>query len=195
MVSMGQKDRIVRSFKERTFQAGQRLLIEGQPSSLCQAFVIKEGHVHMMSRLNPNDVEFDDEGRLVGTRPSKSKGTASGYLSKTVQTFQFGIKGKHSWVGEDILLMQTMDPIFYSAVAIGKVVALEISKNDILSKMPVPFIKNLEKASLRRRDFFRERLLDTKKVVQDLIKKSEEVDAFESEQEKREYMQYKSLLI
>lgn len=51
------------------------MLIEGQPSSLCQAYVIKEGHVQLMSRLNPNDVKFDEEGKIVGTK-SKSKGLA-----------------------------------------------------------------------------------------------------------------------
>lgn len=112
-----------------------------------------------------------------------------------MKTFQFGIKGKHSWVGEDILLMTTMEPIFYSAVAIGKVVALEISKNDLVSKLPFTFLKNLEKASARRKDFFKERLMDTKEVVKQLIKQTEEADAFENDQERRDYMQYKAQLI
>lgn len=36
-------------------------------------------------------------------------------MSKTTKTFQFGVKGKHSWVGEDILILQTMDPIYFTA--------------------------------------------------------------------------------
>lgn len=121
--------------------------------------------MQLMSRLNPNEVQFDEEGKVVGTKGGKGKGKADGYLSQTVKTFQFGIKGKHTWVGEDILLMQTMEPIYYSAVAVGKVVALEISKNDLLSKLPTAFLRNLEKASVRRREFFKERLMDTKNVV------------------------------
>ena len=40
----------------------------------------------------------------------------------------FASKGKYNWVGEDILLLQPMEPLYYSVIAQGRVVALEISK-------------------------------------------------------------------
>ena len=82
-----------------------------------------------------------------------------GYLSMTTNTFQFGVKGKTHWVGEDILILGTIEPIYYSAIAVGKVVALEISKVDMLSKLPSNLVKNLGKASQKRKDYFRERLM------------------------------------
>jgi hypothetical protein len=82
----------------------------------------------------------------VGVKSNK-KARDKGYLSNTTNTFQFGIKGRYNWVGEDILLLKTMDPIYYSAIAMGKVIALEISKVDIMTKMPATFVRNLEKAS------------------------------------------------
>lgn len=77
----------------------------------------------------------------------------------------------------------------------GRVVALEISKNDMLSKLPSILVKNMEKVCLKRREFFKERLMDTKKVVKQLIKQSEEADIFDNDDQRREYMQYKSLII
>jgi hypothetical protein len=60
-----------------------------------------------------------------------------------------------------------MDPIFYTAYARGRVVALEISKNDLLSKMPHILVKNMEKASLKRREFYiTGRMPETQKAIQ-----------------------------
>jgi len=56
MISSGSKDRIVRSFKERIFHPGAKLIREGDPPALCSAFIIREGHVNLVSRLSPYDV-------------------------------------------------------------------------------------------------------------------------------------------
>jgi hypothetical protein len=72
MISSGSKDRIVRSFKERIFQPGAKILREGDPPALCSAYIIKEGHVNLISRLSPYDIQFDeDTGEALGlkTRP------------------------------------------------------------------------------------------------------------------------------
>lgn len=60
----------------------------------------------------------------------------SGYMSRTTNSFVFASKGKYNWVGEDILLLQPMDPLYYSVIAQGRVVALEISKSELASKLP-----------------------------------------------------------
>jgi hypothetical protein len=60
----------------------------------------------------------------------------SGYMSNTTNSFVFASKGKYNWVGEDILLLQPMDPLYYSVIAQGRVVALEISKSELASKLP-----------------------------------------------------------
>jgi hypothetical protein len=97
MISSGSKDRIVRSFKERVFQPGSRLIKEGDVANLCCAYIIKEGHVNLVSRISPYDVKFDDNGNLVGTktRPEDSALTSlgildrkhSGYMSQTTNHF------------------------------------------------------------------------------------------------------------
>ena len=116
MVSSGSKDRIVRSFRERIFQPGAKILREGDPPALCSAYIIKEGHVNLVSRLSPYDLQFDKEtGEVIGlkTRPEDGAIPAlgltdkrrSGYMSKTTNSFVFASKGKYNWVGEDILLL------------------------------------------------------------------------------------------
>jgi hypothetical protein len=147
MISAGSKDRIVRSFKERVFQPGAKILRESDPPALCNAYIIKEGHVNLVSRLSPYDVQFDKEtGEVMGikTRPEDYAIPAlglqdkrrSGYMSRTTNSFVFASKGKYCWVGEDILLLQPMDPLYYSVIAQGRVVALEISKVELASKLP-----------------------------------------------------------
>ena len=152
MLTTGHRDRIARSFKERVVQPGSVLIKEGESAALCSAFIIKEGHVKLFSRINPGQVKFDEDGKIIGT--TKKTNSEFGYLSKTVNSFQFGVKGRTQWVGEDILILSTMDPMFYTAIAVGKVVALEISKTDMLQKLPSQLVKNLEKISKRRREFF-----------------------------------------
>jgi len=79
------------------------------------------------------------------------------------------MKGKFQWVGEDVLVLGTRDTaedsLYYSVIAVGKVVALEISRIDMLSKLPVQVVKWLEKGCLKRREWFFERLKDTKRVM------------------------------
>ena len=80
------------------------------------------------------------------------------------------MKGKFQWVGEDVLVLGSsdstaVDSLYYSVIAVGKVVALEISRIDMLSKLPVQVVKWLEKGCLKRREWFFERLKDTKRVM------------------------------
>lgn len=57
-------------------------------------------------------------------------------MSRTTNTFQFGVKGKGQWIGEDILIMAPGETFYFSAVAVGRVHVIEIAKNDMLSKLP-----------------------------------------------------------
>jgi hypothetical protein len=59
-----------------------------------------------------------------------------GYMSKTTNTFQFGVKGRGQWIGEDILILGSNDPFYFSVIAVGRVQVIEISKNDMLTKLP-----------------------------------------------------------
>ena len=114
-MSTGSKDRIVRSFKERVFQPGSRLIKEGDVANITSAYIIKEGHVNLTSQINPYDVKFDDQGNLVGTKTrAEDSALASlgindrkrtGYMSYTMNHFNLTTKGKYCWVGEDILTL------------------------------------------------------------------------------------------
>lgn len=42
-------------------------------------------------------------------------------MSKTTNTFQFGVKGKGQWVGEDIIILGSDDRFYFSVVAVGRV--------------------------------------------------------------------------
>jgi len=115
MMSSGSKDRIVRSFKERVFQPGSRLIKEGDVANLTSAYIIKEGHVNLISRINPYDVKFDGQGNLVGTKTREEDSALAslgindrkrtGYMSNTTNQFNLTTKGKYCWVGEDILTL------------------------------------------------------------------------------------------
>ena len=74
-------------------------------------------------------------------------------MSKTTNTFQFGVKGKGQWVGEDILALGNNEPFYFSVVAIGKMQVIEISKSDMLNKLPSQCIKNLERGSIKRKEW------------------------------------------
>ena len=103
MISSGSKDRIARSFKERVFQPGARLIKEGDVANLCSAYIIKEGHVNLISRINPYDVKFDNDGILIGTKTRPEDAALNslgihdrkrtGYMSYTTNHFQLATKG------------------------------------------------------------------------------------------------------
>lgn len=57
-------------------------------------------------------------------------------MSKTTNQFKFGVKGKQQWVGEDILIFNGHEPFYFSVIAVGKVLALEIARPDMISKLP-----------------------------------------------------------
>ena len=103
-------------------------------------------------------------------------------MSQTTNSFQFGVKGKQQWIGEDILIIKSTDPIYYSAIAVGRVIALEISKNDMVSKLPMQFIRNLEAGCVNRKEWFIERLHISKLTAKMIVKQGEETQLFENEE-------------
>jgi hypothetical protein len=46
------------------------------------------------------------------------------------------MKGANQWVGEDVVILQSGEPFYFSVVAVGRVTAYEISKHDLMTKMP-----------------------------------------------------------
>ncbi len=94
-------------------------------------------------------------------------------------------------MGEDILILGTVEPIYYSVCAVGRVTALEISKNDMTSKLPSTLVKSLEAGCHKRRDFFRDRLFDNRKVILELNRQSEQREIFENEEDRRAFSSMK----
>jgi hypothetical protein len=93
-------------------------------ANLSYAYVIKEGHVNLVSRLNPYDVKFDEMGNLVGTKTRPEDAALAslgvtdkkrtGYMSYTTNHFLLASKGKYCWVGEDILTLLPYEPFYFS---------------------------------------------------------------------------------
>jgi hypothetical protein len=104
------------------------LIKEGCPSN--SAFIIKEGDCQLFSSHNPCDLRVNAEGEIAikqGNQINAAK-RRKGYMSKTTNTFQLGLKGKLQWVGEDILILDPNENFYFNVVAVGKVTAMEISK-------------------------------------------------------------------
>jgi hypothetical protein len=91
-------------------------------------------------------------------------------MSKTTNSFQFGLKGKSQWVGEDILIFKGIETFYFSAVAVGRVTVIEISKQDMISKLPQQCLKLLEKSAFKRRDFVQQRMIFINKTIKIVMK-------------------------
>ncbi|CDW85500.1 UNKNOWN [Stylonychia lemnae] len=177
-ISAAAKDKIARCFNEKQFYPGQKLIREGDIHNT--AYIIKEGDCVLMSNQNPSDIRFNEEGKpvpkiLKGLATLKQDQKKKGYMSKTTNTFQFGVKGKGQWVGEDILILNGQDhPFYFSVVAVGRVNVLEISRLDMVTKLPQQFVKYLEKSSLKRKDFVLQRMRNINQTIKVVIKQGEE---------------------
>ena len=62
---------------------------------------------------------------------------------------------------------------------------MEISKADMLLKLPGQFVKHLEKSAMKRREWMLTRMLNIQLTVKSVIKKVEDINQFETEKEKR----------
>lgn len=91
--------------------------------------------------------------------------------------------------------MGTVDPMYYSVQAVGKVVALEITKTDMTSKLPSVLVKSLEAGCHKRREFFRDRLLENRSVIFELNRQSEQREIFDTEEDRRAYSSMKQAYI
>ena len=110
-----------------------------------------------MSKESPTSYKVTEDGKIIQKDSRSHSQTKNfnvakrrrGYMSKTTNSFQFGLKGKSQWVGEDILIFKGIETFYFSAVAVGRVTVIEISKQDMISKLPQQCLKLLEKSSLK----------------------------------------------
>ena len=79
------------------------------------------------------------------------------------------------------MILTPVDPIYFSAIAVGKVHALEISKSDMMTKLPNLLLKQIERASWKRKEWFHIRLNTTKRAIRHLAKQSKTDVMFENE--------------
>ena len=120
-----------------------------------------------MSKQNPSDVHFDNQGKpslkvRKGLEVLNQDKKKRGYMSKTTNSFQFGVKGKGQWVGEDIMVLASNEPFYFSVIAMGRMQVIEISKSDMLSKLPSQCVKHLERSSIKRKEWVLQRMKNIK---------------------------------
>eukprot|EP01022_Parablepharisma_sp_SALTPOND_P014651 TRINITY_DN200_c0_g1_i1.p1 TRINITY_DN200_c0_g1~~TRINITY_DN200_c0_g1_i1.p1 ORF type:complete len:428 (+),score=37.72 TRINITY_DN200_c0_g1_i1:1395-2678(+) len=116
---------------------GQHLIKEGEIGSL--AYIIKEGECTIESAKNPLSIAEALQGKTRKTRVVDTYlKTKRGFLSKTMNKFQFGILGKNQWVGAERLIKKFEEPFDYSAIAISKVRVFALTKKDA-QKFPNEF--------------------------------------------------------
>lgn len=102
-----------------------------------------------------------------------------GYMSTTTNTFMIGILGKGTWIADDIALNRDDTSTFnYSVVSQTQVKVLEISKQDMINKMPRDFILDIENTYQDRKNWKTVRMQDIKKTNKDIYKKDENCDAY-----------------
>ncbi len=57
------------------------------------------------------------------------------------------------------MILGPNEPLYFSIIAVGRVTAIEITKADMQSKLPYQFLKFLEKSSIKRRDWLKDRMM------------------------------------
>jgi len=136
-----------------------KLIEEGYSSNV--AFIIKKGTCMLVSSKNPLSSKISHKGHII---VEKNKFTSNkGYISETTSTFQLGSCTAGQWVGEDILVLNDL-PFPFSIVAKTEVIALEISKQDIQSKIPYSFRATLEENARDRNIWLQKRIRDITKT-------------------------------
>ena len=98
-------------------------------------------------------------------------------------------------MGEDCIIFGSGEGFYFSVIAVGKVIAYEINKHDILTKLPQQFVKHLEKSSAQRKEWVRLRMQNIQTTVQSVMRKVEDKVLFDSEKDRGEYYNKKSLSI
>ena len=77
------------------------------------------------------------------------------------------------------------EPLYFSAIAVGRVTVIEIQKPDMLSKLPSQFVKQMERAAIKRKEFLKDRMLSINLTVKNLVRQGEEKEIFDDEKERK----------
>lgn len=82
-----------------------------------------------------------------------------GYFSQTMNTFQLGFIDEKEWAGNEIIIYK--DSILpFSIVTNSYVEAYQISKEDLLNKIPKDIQNSVEKFALERLKFNQNRVIE-----------------------------------
>lgn len=147
------QQKIFDSFRGVDFYPGQYLIKEGDIGD--EAFLIKEGECSIESRRNP--LSYAATKEFGNKKVDVSLRTQRGYLSKTLNTLQYGILQKNQWAGEERLIKSEEEPFDYSIIALTKVRAYAITKNDAKKKLPREIMLKIMKNVDQRIKWFSER--------------------------------------
>ena len=102
----------------------------------------------MFSTRNPL-IDFEDFLMKKKSRKDVDLRTKRGFLSPTMNTYQFGILEKNQWAGEERLLKNKEVPLDYSIVARTTVKAFVISKKDAQKKFSKELMEFIEKEMVK----------------------------------------------
>ena len=161
-MSNNQKANIRESLVEKEFFPGQVMITEGKPNNC--AYIIIEGEAKMEKSQKPP--EQNEETKL----------STKGLRKKTIKlkALKLGMKTGGQWVGEDCLLISHGEPFPFSVIAMTKVVALQMQKQDIMCLLNPEFVKGLILQSRTKAQWLMER-------KQSLKKTSGKIDHMESQ--------------
>ena len=166
------KERLCRFFKETIFLPGKEIVPEGTlPTS---AYLIREGVCVVMSRQNPlfhpsrqkcqvpetTKTPTNPSAKSIMPQQSPAK-TMRGYMSLSTNTYQLRTVAEREWFGEEILLAEEMPNLKfeYSVIARTKVVALEITKEN-LRKFPTDLLDWFKKNARNKTTWHNERKME-----------------------------------
>eukprot|EP00830_Metopus_es_P015555 TRINITY_DN4514_c0_g1_i1.p1 TRINITY_DN4514_c0_g1~~TRINITY_DN4514_c0_g1_i1.p1 ORF type:complete len:636 (-),score=118.31 TRINITY_DN4514_c0_g1_i1:32-1909(-) len=126
--------KILDSFRPVVFVPGQAMINEGEIGTV--AYLIQEGECSIQSNRSPLVALEEKNAPKIDTFIR----TKRGFLSNTVNSFKFGIVHSYQWVGAERLLKKIEEPFDYSVVALTKVKAYAVEKQEA-KKFP-PEIKD-----------------------------------------------------
>ena len=185
------RERLCRFFKEVVFLANRELIKEFTVPS--HAYLIKEGTCIILSRQNPLNHNSSKVKSNVGIRREEAPITYSvkrivnrglspaktlrGTMSLSTNLYQLRIVNKMEWLGEECLLLNEIPNIKYeySAIATTKVVALQISHEN-LKKFPIEILNWFKENAQNKIKWHEERKDRLANAVKKIYKKDSMID-------------------
>lgn len=138
------------------------------PTDKSKICIIKQGECKILSDRVP--MKLNEQSKARKKKAKHDFVNLKGYFSQTTNSLQISLIGENHWIGDEALVIDEGQPYPFSVITSSRVVVYEITREDLLQKLPKDVTHVLKRNCRKKLNFLQDRVMNICKSVSEVAK-------------------------